>query len=224
MARHPQERRRYSGAQVAQGYLFGLLGALAAAVVGTGTLVTTLRSTRALCASSLTGGTEPYGTWTCPDGLGYLIPAGLVGGAAAMLALTAAAVLIGRHTGPATIRRMSHHVLCLALLIVMPVSVGALVVAMTSGPGRLGGGAAGIVLPAAPLLLSHLALRSGRRPLLVLLVAALAALVVVPPVVVVVLQDALLLPLVTLVSGCWALALGLRLWAAAVPASEPAAG
>ncbi|MBM0257310.1 hypothetical protein [Micromonospora sp. 4G55] len=208
-------RRRFGFQDLAVWYLAGLMTAGVAAVIGAGLTVTILSRSRAGCLQIRTG--EGAGTWTCPDGIGYAVPAILGGGTAALGVIALITVVIGLRADAATIARMSRHLMWLVLGLALIPGLGWPLVTLLSAGNAYGLiGLAGVAFTAVPLVAAYRWQRA---------VPAILGLCLLFPVTVAILWQKLflLLPFAAALSGGWVIALFLWWWAKRLqgPTADP---
>jgi len=117
----PTERHTWDSGELARRYLTAAALALFAGFASAWATVALLRTTHALCDRHSDGG-----SWGCPDGISYTIPALLGAEAGAGLTLATAATVTARHADAATIARMARHALGLLTAALAPVALACL--------------------------------------------------------------------------------------------------
>lgn len=206
-------RRPLSTAELIPRYTKAFVATTAAAVAGAVATVGVFQWAHAGCTWTRDGA---GGEWTCPDGVGYAIPALFGGCICAVAALALMAVLTARRTSAATVELLSTRAMWSVLLLMLLLGVAwpALTLSQGNALGLLG--FIGVGLAAVPLAVAHY-----RRTMLPV---ALGSCLLVPLAVLVDWQDMLLLvPLAATVTGAWATALVLWMWARRIHAQSASA-
>lgn len=121
----PTERHTWDSGELARRYLTAAALALFAGFASAWATVALLRTSHALCDWHSDGAADS-GSWGCPDGISYTIPALLGAEAGAGLALATVATVTARHADAATIARMARHAIGLLTTALAPVALACL--------------------------------------------------------------------------------------------------
>jgi hypothetical protein len=193
-------RRRHETAALLPRYLVALVVAGLAGLLGALAMAGLLRLADTGCAP---------GGGNCLDGTSFAVPAALGGTLAALVVLSAAAILIAYRADAETLDRVSRHTLWLAFAIAALPGLAWTLIWLSGGNARALYGVAAILLAAAPLLTARL-----NRALVPVVtgacfLVAVGAVLAWRPLF-------LLLPISTALAGLWAIALALSLRARAL--------
>lgn len=194
--------KRSGTGEMLRWYLVSLTAASGGAVAAGFAVAQLLRSTRVLCERVVVDTRNVL--WLCPDGVAYAIPALASAGAAASVVLAGLAFVIGGRVSESIVRRMSVHVMWLVLVVVV-VAVGLAVSAPSADPLYLLLSPLVVLAAALPVVLSKFR-RDAVPAVLAVLLAGLAVILLLTWQ-----QMLLLVPIMVLVLGGWALALILQL-------------